>query len=208
MNYAYYTLALGEDLQRLAVRLLGDRSRWRELAELNGLEYPYIANDPTPYRSHGLKVLGPGDKLYYPGSTSAPPYNPDQAEMQTYGEDLLLAGHWPCGGYLQFAESELQMTSGLPNLADALERRLNTPLGGLPAHPFSYGQAFKDYLGGAGDATMLEYVRLEAGRTIAQDTRVAAVPVLDARLENQAVFIHAQVTPITPGVLTLDVEAQ
>ncbi|MHB1420099.1 MAG: baseplate family protein [Bacillota bacterium] len=45
--YTLYGLNQGDTLQSIARSQLGDASRWKELAELNRLRYPYISDDPA-----------------------------------------------------------------------------------------------------------------------------------------------------------------
>ncbi len=193
MRLAIYEIREGDEPHRLAHRLLGDFRRWTELIELNRLDPPYIANDPAPYRAQGLRVLGPGDRLLYPYAGAAAPVGEEDAEAETYGRDLLLQG-----GYLALMGGTAAMVRGLENLRLALERRLRTRLGELPAHPDLYGHLFHQYVGRAGGEAELRYILLEAERVIRQDPRVAGVR-LGGELLGEHVRLRAYVEPIPPG---------
>lgn len=170
MRLSVYELRQHDDIRRLAARLLGDQARWRELVRINRLEYPYLSNHPEDYP--GLRVLGPGDELLYPGEPIAEVTATQQAdaEAEAFGRDLRLSD-----GYLVLQGANLAMISGLPNVRDAIDRRINTPLGGLPAHLSSYGHTAKQYLGLMGSEEVLELVNLDLERAIAADSRVQSV---------------------------------
>lgn len=58
-----YVVQSGITIEKLAQVELGDSSRWGEIVELNGLEYPYITDDlsyPNP------NVAKPGTKIFIP----------------------------------------------------------------------------------------------------------------------------------------------
>jgi len=196
MRYALHEIRDGDEIHRLAHRLLGDFRRWPELVTLNRLDPPYIADDPAPYLARGLRVLGPGDRLLYPdyGTAPQPPSLPD-AEAETYGRDLLLSQ-----GYLTLTGGTLAMVQGLENLRGALERRLNTRLGELPAHPDTYGHLLHQYLGRAAGDVELRYILLEAERCIRQDPRVSAILSLEGELlDGEHVRVTAYIEPLPPG---------
>lgn len=190
----YYEIKCHDRLELLAYRLLGDVRQWRELAELNRLDPPYIADDPTPFRASGLRVMGPGDLLAYPGDTpEPPPVSPYEADAEAYGRDLRLEG-----GYVVPQGGSLALVVGKENLLAALIRRLNTGIGGLPAHPDSYGTRFREYLGILGGTQETELIRLEAEATLLQDRRVEQAAVAATGAEN-AVRLDISVTPIDPS---------
>ena len=59
------SILFSDTLESIAVRMLGDRSRWRELADLNGLEPPYVV---APGSLAGFsQVLGSGQVVSLPG---------------------------------------------------------------------------------------------------------------------------------------------
>lgn len=70
----------GDTLQSLAKTLLGDRSRWQELAYINGLEHPYWLTPGTvlqiPDDTQPLEIL-------VTKGTAPPPAQP--ASMPAFG---------------------------------------------------------------------------------------------------------------------------
>ncbi|GAA6747457.1 hypothetical protein [Thermus brockianus] len=196
MRLSVHELRQGDDLRRLAQRLLGDFRRWTELVRLNRLDPPYVADDPTPYRAQGLRVLGPGDRLLYPGSPAEPPAGLAalDAEAEAYGRDLALEG-----GYLLFLGQNPALVQGLENLRAALERRLLTRLGELPAHPEIYGHLMEQYVGQAAGEAELGYILLEAERCLRQDPRVAGLTLAGELVDREHVRLTAWVEPVPPG---------
>ncbi|MCV4698395.1 hypothetical protein OFB92_35325, partial [Escherichia coli] len=80
-----------------------------------------------------LRVLGIGDTLYYPSGGAGVPVaqdgpSPVDAEAEAYGRDLHLVN-----GQIVIQGGTLGLIAGLDNLNDALQRRLSTRLGNLPA---------------------------------------------------------------------------
>ncbi len=194
-RYAVYEVKQFDDIRRLAQQLLGDLHRWRELVAINRLEYPYIVSDPAQHL--GKRVLRPGDRLLYPGRPvqQLTPASAQSAEADAYGRDLRLSrdGHLvPIGG-------SLALVTGLENLEHALYRRINTPLGGLPAHPRTYGHLAKQYVGAVGEPESLTLIALEFERCIRRDSRVASVEVSGAYDGAKIATTRSRVTPHPPG---------
>lgn len=90
------------------------------------------------------------------------------------------------------------MMSGLPNVRDAIDRRINTALGELPAHLDTYGHTAKQYLGMMGREETLELVSADLERAIAADSRVQSV---STRAEHtpDVLWARSRVELIPPG---------
>lgn len=192
-NAGLYIVQQGDRIERLAARLLGDPSRFRDLVNLNNLDYPYISDDPAVFCAPGARVLTAGDALYYPldteavGVTSETPTPPD-LEAEMYGRDLKLKD-----GYVVVQGGTLALVAGLENFRDALYRRLNTPLGNLPAHPTTYGHTLRDYIGLTGTAIDQTLMQLEVERCLRQDSRVSDSVTLSTVLQRDLAEITARI---------------
>jgi hypothetical protein len=200
MKYAIYEIKQGDDIRHLAQSLLGDLHRWRELVTINQLEYPYISDVPSIQLTR--RVLKPGDRLLYPGApvTRVLPAPAEDAEAEAYGRDVHLTN-----GYLVPQGGSLALVTGVENLAGALDRRTNTALGGLPAHPKTYGHLAKQYVGAVTGTESLTLLALEFEWCIARDSRVASVETTGAYDGAKLVSLQSRVTPHPPGqVLVLD----
>ena len=60
MIYSKYIINEGDTLQSISQNVLGDATKWYDLAEYNNLVYPYISNISSE------RVYGPGDTLIIP----------------------------------------------------------------------------------------------------------------------------------------------
>ncbi len=119
----------------------------------------------------GSQVLGPGDTLLVPlsGTLTASQVLPGGVD-QTLGTDLLLDARRalaPLSGV-----GDLQTASGVANLQQALNVRLNTALGALPLHP-GYGVIQADLLSPAPAGLALAEMEIRA--VLLQDPRVQGV---------------------------------
>jgi hypothetical protein len=98
-----YQLREGDSLERLALTYMKDAEQWLQLAILNGLDYPYISDDPTLARrvqatgsvtftrtagSTGNVVIPSGFKVYVPASSHAP-----RRDYQTTAGATILTGN-------------------------------------------------------------------------------------------------------------------
>lgn len=138
----------GDTLQRIALRELGDAARWPQLAELNNLLPPYVVEtladlEDTPSAGvEGGRVLLAGQPIKVPAPGPAAPAGVLSA-TDIFGTDLAL----PDGLLRATPAGDLLLVSGVPNLSQALEHRLETPMGELLYHP-GYGQRFHELRGG------------------------------------------------------------
>ncbi len=194
-KFAVYEVRQHDDIRRLAQQLLGDFNRWRELVTINGLEPPFIVSDPAQHI--GRRVLRPGDRLLFPGRP-VPQLTPalaHGAEADAYGRDLRLSD-----GYLVPIGGTLALVAGLENMEHALYRRLNTHLGGLPAHPRTYGHLARQYIGAVAEPDSLTMIALEFERCLRHDSRVAQATVTGEYDGAKVVTTRSRVVPHPPGL--------
>jgi len=150
----------GRDLRQIAATVLGDESAWSTIAALNNLVYPFVswpAQGGSPALSSGLVpgiVAAPGAILSVPSAAQAEILDPVGLDLDPDGGDFLVGS--------------------LQNLVNALNRRLNTPLGYLPQHP-SYGSLLYAYLGKGLTVDNALAIRGAVAQTLLRDPRVTAV---------------------------------
>jgi hypothetical protein len=126
----------GDTLQRIAVRELGDATRWHELAEINRLRPPYLTDDESQV-SGSVKLTG--SQLLVPSST--PTATVDTNAESIFGTDVLLRR-----GKFQVSSGDLVLVSGVDNYLQALRHVVRTEPGDLMFHP-RYGCGVRKMIG-------------------------------------------------------------
>ena len=154
----------GRDLRQIAASVLGDASKWSDIASMNGLVYPFVSW-PSSGSTSTSSGLIPGT-VAMPGSVLSVPR--DDAQVQPMD---------PAGLDLDPAPSAARPTylvGGVSNIVNALTRRLNTPKGYLPHHP-NYGSMFKSLIGAPLSLDTVISIRQEVSRVLLSDSRVTKV---------------------------------
>ncbi|CAH2606346.1 conserved protein of unknown function (plasmid) [Rhodovastum atsumiense] len=184
----------GDTLQAIALRELGDASKWSDLAALNNLLPPYVvdtlaeleddAGDPPPGR-----VLLVGMPIKIPAPGPAPSGVLDVSDL--FGTDLDLSG-----GLLSVSEAgDLQLVSGVPNLRQALHHRLETHTGELIFHP-DYGQRFHELIGGPANPITNLLGASYVASCVRSDPRIANVRDTKAELRGDGIAVSATAVTI------------
>lgn len=135
-----YVVQQGDTLPRLAARYLDDKTRWRQIAVLNGLRSPYISEQRLP------ATRRIGDQILIPSPEEPPTDLPtlgifgvslDAPESEKLlGSDLRLtdAGDDARGFFDMEVDDEggsidFKLSRGIPNLIQAVRTRLTTEQG-------------------------------------------------------------------------------
>ena len=213
----------GETIRDVALRLLGDEARWKELVILNDLLPPYVT------AQGGTGLLRGGDRILIPSSAAAPAASvapraghgrrADLAE-RLYGTDLKLvdptraaglaiAGPPTAGrGIAERIAQEIEtvrevrggdavfdfaLVRGVPNLVQALYIKASTQPGELRLHP-SFGFALP--VGTRLSRLTLFLARFQAYRTIAADDRIASLDDLSVRAEGDVLRMKVRATAV------------
>ena len=195
-GWRYAETLFGDTLQRVALRELGDASRWAELAWINDLIPPYLTDDPT---QSGAQVLLNGGALIIPSATQV-----------TTATDPALVFESDCAltdGLLSIDDSgDIAVVSGEANLRQQLRNRVGTRNGGLMFHP-DYGCLVRRLIGGlTGRKSGLlaaHYVRL----SLSQDYRVQDVLSCTAEVVGDRISVTARVQPISGRPIDLTLSA-
>lgn len=128
------------DLERIALRELGDSSRWVEIAELNNLKPPYVVQDLTDTSEN---VVKPGDTILIPapivfGFGTAPKakstfFTENLSEVEkNLGVDLKITKDFD----LELTNTgDLKLSVGAENAAQAIVLKLMLERGDLLKHP-------------------------------------------------------------------------
>jgi hypothetical protein len=187
------TVRVGETIRDIAQRTTGNRGRWHDLALLNDLRAPYVANVAS------INVLGPGDVILYPvddssgveastinlGDKSTQDIN-NQDEFrfgpiqQSYGRDLRLRSATVANDIdltdLSVGQSgDISTIAGVPNVEQAMKLKFATERGELTVHP-RYGSQFP--IGSKASSVAFTAFQIDVANTLRSDTRVQTIDQL------------------------------
>lgn len=191
MRIATDVVREGDTVVSLAARLLGDPRRWQELVTTNRLVPPYVADVGTTLT--GVLVPG-GEVLYVTGDAPARATDPSVIERRTYFVDLDLD---QATRDVRFERGRLVFLAGLPNLKEAVLRRVRTAINTHPFHP-GYGNRSRLNVGAVADNALLSLIASDTRAAIVRDPRVEDA-VVTLEWEFDTVRMEAVVTPVPPG---------
>lgn len=196
LNLAYYlkhTIKQGENLQIIANKLLGDITKWIDIATLNDLQYPYIVATNQEKLTNLNHLVTYGDQINLPNQLNQvsdlnyDTFNPVEAKDiydSTMGMDIGL--EIPYGEdtedilsmYAQPDGHDIGTVTGIQNLKDSIRRRLLTEYGSLLYHP-NYGTHLTQMIGEKINSVLEADLKVEILRTIDTDPRVADAQIVD-----------------------------
>jgi len=145
------TIRYGETLEEIAMRTLGDVSRWYDIVAINQLKHPYIEETAD----FGAKTLGYGDKIYIPSSSPITKYNIIKGR-ETYITENMSEVEKSMGVDLEInldgdlrinARQDIDLVAGAANAAQAIHLALSIEQGALKYHLYkgvSLQPGFKD----------------------------------------------------------------
>ncbi len=171
----------GDTLARIALRELGDASRWYELANINGLKPPYITDDNAQI---GDGILLTGSEIRIPSSNpiASAVTDPDIV----FGTDVQLNR-----GELISEAGDLALTSGVDNLKQAINHVLRTDPGELVYHA-RYGCSVRALVGDGNTALSGDIAPAFVKRSLLADSRIASVPQSTVRIEGDTLVIECE----------------
>jgi hypothetical protein len=184
-------LNYGDTLAALAAKHLGSSAKWKDLVTANGLEFPYLdfsGTNGVPDSSYASKkVLGKGDILRIPLATTP---------------GVVAVSNDPIGTDLpDEPESANVLQGGTSNLSAAAIRRIRTPMGRIPWHPF-YGSRIMKRIGTAQTLASARDCQDEVITTLKFDKRILNVGIINISLPEGGIVITASiVSPL--GVVPL-----
>ena len=190
------TVRVGDSLQDIANRALGDFEQWTSIAAVNSLTPPWIAATASP------GVAGWGQQLLMPtpGISSNAAGTPPSYLTNFLGVDLYIG---PINGVMPPWSGDFQTIGGYSNLSWALGRRLQTTLTTLIYHP-DYGSRIPPEVGNIQDQQTAGYITAYAQSALLSDPRVAAVLSAGSTLlPNGLISFSGNVQPAGFGTGTL-----
>lgn len=206
MSHRIHTITVGDSLQRIAK--IYDVP-WKDLADINHLEYPYIDDslNSTIHRSNPA-VAKLGDIIFIDTPTTTPEtlVSLKDLENQAYGIDLdiFMTNNEAdvtitetTRKELSSHEGDLKLCKGLINLRQQLLIRLMTPKGSLLLHP-EFGCDLSKLTGLKATKQNLIKMQLEAKSAILSDFRVTDVRNLTISYSSGFCVIDCDIIPVSP----------
>jgi phage baseplate assembly protein W len=193
VGYRFVNTIIGDSLQRIAQRALGDATQWPLLIAYNNLIPPYITDDPA---QAGPQVIQTGEQILVPAS--APVVESAVDPDQVFLIDIALTNGLITSG----ANADLALVAGLDNLQQALANRVISTSGILLFHS-EYGSFIKRLLGTANGPTVELLAAQYAAAAIIADDRVSEIIQATASITGVEVDVSVDVQPVVGQPLTV-----
>lgn len=171
----------GDTLQAVAVRAMGDASRWFDLVEINGLIPPFITDDPE---EAGPKVLLAGQDILVPALAAPSTGVSADTASDILGTDIKLTGR----KLTITAAGDLATVSGVPNMRQAVEHVIQTNREELQRH-LEYGSSVRTLIGDPADTLTNRLAASYIRRAIEADQRIAKTEGIRATVVGDTVAI-------------------
>jgi len=195
-GFRFVQTQVGDTLQKVAARELGDVSQWPSLIYINNLVYPYLTDDETQATEqvilNGGTIMVPSAALLMPLAATA-----DTA----LGTDIALQnGRLSGDGMGDFA-----VVSGSDNYEQAVSTKLVTRQGRMLWYP-SYGSRLRKLIGSVNGPTAGLLARSYASATILSDQRTVSVGKISVTVQGAAINVSASAVTVN-GSVDVDVSA-
>lgn len=187
VGFRFAETLVGDSLQSIALRELGDASRWTELISYNSLVPPFVVDDPA---LAGPGVLLTGAVILVPAPKAAAVQIDPEA---VYGTDVLLGQY---GGIQVTAGGDFAVVSGRDNLVQALSNRLDSECGDLMFHP-EYGNNVRRLIGSVNGPTRGLIGAQVTSACVRLDPRVVRVTRSQSQIAGDAINISVEVQTVT-----------
>lgn len=193
-GFRHVEIQQGDTLQAIAARELGDASLWVDLITINGLNYPYLTGDATAVLEADpgtLKLYG--ESLIVPAGAAVTSSTDDPSRV--FGVDVLLqAGRLVAG-----PTGDLALVAGRANLEQAIDNRIETPLGDLVWHQ-QYGCGIHKLKGRGGDVGAVTLSAKYVEAALVDDPRITQAEAT-AVLAGDAIDVTGKAQPVTGSAI-------
>jgi phage baseplate assembly protein W len=155
------------------------------ISGVNTIENPNTAAGGKIY-----KVLKPGQKLKIPVAldTARETGYVDRSatiDENLFKNDIALDSN---GDIVADGRGDIQVVSGIDNMAVAIQDRLRTDKGELIKHP-GYGFNTQQVIGEPGDQNFLDFAKLELQATLLEDPRIKSIKNMTLAKDTQALWV-------------------
>ena len=191
-GYRFIDTLVGDTLQKIAARELGDAGQWGTLIAYNNLVPPYLTDDPDQVAPG---VLLTGSQILIPAG--APVISTTTDPTKVFSTDLLLSN-----GLLTASNGDFAVVSGRDNLSQALKNNVETPQGALLWHTW-YGSLCSRVIGSTNGPTQALLVEKYASASIEMDPRVSEVDQAIATITGDSMSVQLEVIPVVGRPLQL-----
>ena len=189
-NVRYAEIHYGDSIKRIALRELGDASKWVSLVILNELKPPYIAEAAS------AGVLGYGDLIKIPSSAAYADANSDPVAV--FGADILLRGK-----KLVVEDGDLAVVAGIKNFSQALALHVDVDKRELAFHP-EFGCFVRSIIGAINGPTAGQMAAFYVKSAMLEDARVDSVLSCTASVLGDQISVNAVVQAISGKPVNLD----
>lgn len=186
-GYRLVDTQIGDTLQKIAFRELGNANQWPLLIAYNNLIYPFITDDPTVA---GRQIILTGAQILVPAPVPAVAADVDPAAVFLIDVSLDVQGQLEAD-----ASGDWAVVSGTDNLTQALNGRVVTDVGELIWHP-EYGSYIRLLLGTLNGPNAGLLASKYASSAVAVDPRVASVDSSQVTIAGDDIEAKIQITPI------------
>lgn len=191
-GFRFAETVYGDSMQRIALREMGDASRWAEIVAFNNLLPPYISDTAA-----APGVLLAGDLIKIPASVTVARADTDPDLV--FEIDIKLN---PDGTLAFGADGDFTPVAGLDNLKQALRDLLDTEAGELMFHP-SYGSKMRRIIGMVSGPTASALAAAYARAALESDSRVQRVISSSALVAGDVITVTAKVEPIVGRIIDI-----
>lgn len=184
-GFRFVEVRIGDSLQAIAARELGDASRWHELIAYNNLVPPFLTDDPA-LASQGVKTAGELILVPAPAPSVSTGVDPEKV----FERDIDLTG-----GQFSVENGDFAVVAGRANLRQAIKHRIDTERGELMFH-LAYGSSVRRMIGAVNGPTAAQLAASYARAAVAMDPRVRQVLSATAEVVGDAVNVTVVAEPI------------
>jgi phage baseplate assembly protein W len=191
-GFRFVETNVGDTLQIIAARELGDAARWVDIVNINNLLPPYLTNDPT---QAGPSVKLFGQFLLVPAAT--PQVSAEADPDAVFGTDLALDNY----GNLFGSNGDFATVAGRANLRQALENAVDTDFGELIFHQL-YGCDVRRLVGKVNGPTAELLAAQRVNTTLQRDSRVKSASST-ATAQGDTLPVTSVVVPIAGAPINI-----